>query len=171
MLMVIIKHSWCPNVNIISKPIQGLLQVGCQSIRWLLPHCPTDMLDLANTSFPSGQWRFETLMERNGGPDGRKSWSQCCSWPLLMFTNFDVVFLQYSYFTELTSLISYISAISQPNALKFSGLLHNTAPHVITVRNWQNSIRQIFYVTKCSNIIQFLKQVFYKIMKKKLFWK
>ena len=37
-----------------------------------------------------------------------------------MFSNFDVVFLHYNYFTELASLIAYILGIFQPNPLKFS---------------------------------------------------
>ena len=53
-----------------------------------------------------------------------------------MFSNFDVVFLDYNYFTELASPIAYILAIFQPNPLKFSVIHHNIALHVIASINW-----------------------------------
>jgi len=71
------------------------------------------------------------------------------------------------------TVFSYCVDLSyfQPNALTFSVLLHNTAPHVITERNLQNNIRKKFYVTKCSNIIHvFWNKYFIKPWKIKL-WK
>ena len=51
-----------------------------------------------------------------------------------MFSNFDVVFLHYNYFTELASLIAYL-AIFQPNPLKCSVIHRKIALHVIASRN------------------------------------
>ena len=87
-------------------------------------------------------------------------WFQVCAHLLFvqliveMFKNLTSFILQKSYFTELSALIAYISAISQPNALTFSGLLHNIAPH-----NYYN--REIDKI-----LFNVLKQIFNEIMRK-----
>ena len=69
------------------------------------------------------------------------------------------------------TVFSYCVDLSyfQPNALTFSVLLHNTAPHVITEINLQNNIRKKILRDKMFKYYScVLKQIFYKIMKNKI---